>query len=85
MDDGKDVAGNPKAPAPSVPDRLFRQTRSTSGKLAYVIFGATEDCGVYNNWCVQCLILINTASDSFFQASSQTLSFNVPPLSKAKQ
>lgn len=52
----EDEAHIPEA-TPFVPDRYFRQARSTSGKLAYVIFGTTERCGVYFNWCVQCLIL----------------------------
>jgi hypothetical protein len=36
-----------------VPDRFFRQARSASGKLAYVIFGFEESSGVYYNWCVE--------------------------------
>jgi hypothetical protein len=36
-------------------DRSFRQARSVTGKLAYVIFGL-EDSGIYYNWCVCSLI-----------------------------
>jgi hypothetical protein len=60
-----------------VPDRFFRQARSASGKLAYVIFGASESSGVYYNWCVKCPFM-STAPDLFIQASSQALSLIIP-------
>lgn len=67
-----------------VPDRFFRQVRSSSGKLAYVIFGIEESSGVYYNWCVKCQI-ITSIPDSLVQASSQPLSLVIPPKSKARQ
>jgi hypothetical protein len=47
-----DEAHVPDEAVAFVPDRLFRQARSTSGKVAYVIFGITESSGIYYNWCV---------------------------------
>lgn len=49
--DGADVATTTSLPpsSPFVINRYFRQARSVTGKLAYVIF-SLEDCGVYYNW-----------------------------------
>ena len=48
-DDG-DLA-NPTLPPRSLsPDRNVQQPPSSSGKVAYVIFGDRETDGVFNNW-----------------------------------
>lgn len=60
----------PEEPIAFAPNRFFRQARSTSGKLAYVVFGITADCGVYYNWYVECVI-IPTAPDIFFRPAAR--------------
>jgi hypothetical protein len=43
---------NPTPPLrPLSPDRNIQQLPSSSGKVAYVIFGDHETDGVFNNWC----------------------------------
>ena len=74
----------PEEPIAFPRDRFFRQQRSTTGKLAYVVFGITEECGVYYNWYIECVIIL-TAPDIFFQVSNQTVSLDIPPLPKARQ
>jgi hypothetical protein len=57
-----------------VPDRFFRQARSTSGKLAYVVFGSGESSGVYNNWCVKFQSLRQLLTRLYRQAANYYLS-----------
>ena len=43
---------NPTPPPwPLSPDHNIQQPPSSSGKVAYIIFGDCETDGVFNNWC----------------------------------